>query len=54
MLESAAGGLFANLVTVVLIYGMWRLTKNEKDWWAMVICLICFGTAATIGFAVPH
>ena len=40
------GTLFANLITFALIYGVWRLTKNDRDVVAMGICLICFGLTA--------
>jgi len=54
MIPVAAGALVANLITFTLIFSMWRLTKNEKDWVALGMCIICFAAMALIGLARPH
>lgn len=54
MIEAAAGSLIANMITFAFVFGLWRLTKNERDWGAIFICLICCGAGAIIALAVPN
>lgn len=51
MLDAVTGSLFSNMITFTLLFGLWRLTKNERDWFAMIICLICFGVVALVAIA---
>lgn len=52
MLEAFAGGILANIVTLIFVYNLWKLTKNEKDIKAMLVILACCGVVLTVGFAV--
>jgi hypothetical protein len=52
ILTATAGALLANFLTVALIYGMWRLTKNERDLPAILICLAPLGFGALVFLAV--
>jgi hypothetical protein len=41
----------ANFLTVTVLYGLWRLTKNERDMKAMGICLASFSFIALAALA---
>ncbi len=49
LVEVFAGAILANFVTVTIIYNMWKLTKNESDLNAILICLVCFGVIVLAG-----
>ena len=51
LVEIFAGAVLANFVTVTILYGLWRLSKNERDLKAMGMCLACFGVIVLAGFA---
>lgn len=46
----AAGALVANFITIVVLYALWRLGRNENDGWAIAIGLA--GFSAIIGIAL--
>jgi hypothetical protein len=52
LVEVFAGSILANFVTITVIYGLWRLTKNERDIGAMGICLACFAAIFLTGLAL--
>lgn len=49
LLTATAGALIANFLTVIFLYALWRLTKNEKDTGAIVMALTVSLTVAGIG-----
>lgn len=49
IVEVFAGAILANFVTITIIYNMWKLTKNERDIKAILICLVCLGIIVLAG-----
>ena len=47
----AAGALIANFLTVVFLYALWRLTKNEGDMRAIGMVLAVCAVVIVIGLA---
>lgn len=54
LVEVFAGAILANFVTFTIIYNMWKLTKNERDLKAILICLACFVSIALSALALPN
>ena len=52
LLAAVVGNLFSNMITFGLIYGFWRLTKDETDMKAIGICLVCFTVAGVSALAL--
>jgi hypothetical protein len=46
VVQTFVGSMLANWITIALLYGIWRLTKNEQDMKAIGICLACLGVTA--------
>ena len=49
LVEVFAGAILANFVTFTIVYNMWKLTKNERDLKAILICLVCLGVIVLAG-----
>ncbi len=49
LVQVFAGAVLANFVTVTILYNLWKLSKNERDLKAIVICLACFGVIVLAG-----
>lgn len=49
LVEVFAGSILANFVTFTIIYNLWKLTKNERDMKAILICLVCLGIIVLAG-----
>lgn len=49
IVEVFAGAILANFVTFTIIYNMWKLTKNERDLKAILICIVCLGIIVLAG-----
>jgi len=43
----------ANLLTVCIIYGCWRIVKNEWDWRGMLWLLIPMVVAGLLSYPFP-
>lgn len=46
--------LVANLATGGFIYCLWRIRKNENDWWAIAGVLFIALTAGVVGYAIRY
>jgi hypothetical protein len=51
IIDVALGALIANFLVVLIFYGLWRLTRNERDKMAMFITFVGFAAVAVIGIA---
>lgn len=49
LVEVFAGAILANFVTFTIIYNLWKLTKNERDLKAILICIVCLGIIVLAG-----
>ncbi len=49
IVEVFAGAILANFVTFTIIYNLWKLTKNERDLKAILICIVCLGIIVLAG-----
>ncbi|WP_156933619.1 MULTISPECIES: hypothetical protein [Paracoccus] len=41
----------ANMVTIVFLYAVWRIKKNENDWPAIGLALFCCLIAGVASYA---
>ena len=48
MVDSFLGAVAANFLTVTMLYGLWRLTRNERDLGAIAICLAVLGSVVAL------
>lgn len=49
LLTATAGALIANMLTFAMIYGLWRLTKDDRDIKGMLLVAITGFIVAGIG-----
>lgn len=49
LVQIFAGAVLANFVTATIVYNLWKLSKNERDLKAMLICIACFGVIVVAG-----